>query len=80
MAKSKSHFDKFKTSKQGFMLLLSIFAFGLVLYFLNSIGFNMNYNSRAGGIKPVYQKVPLPTIVAKKAPNKTPDIRPYLKN
>lgn len=80
MPVNKKYFNKFKTSKQGFMLLLSIFAFGLVLYFLNSIGLNTNYNSSASGVKPVYQKVPLPSISPKKAPNKTPDVRPYFKD
>lgn len=83
MAKNKSYFHKFKISPQGFMLLVSVFALGLILYFLNTVGFNMNYNSRAGAIKPKYIKVPIPaapTIIPKKSPNKTPDIRPYLKN
>ena len=79
MPVNKKYFNKFKTSKQGFMLLLSIFAFGLVLYFLNSIELNTNYNSSASGVKPVYQKVPLPTEFPRR-PNKTPDVRPYFKD
>lgn len=79
MNKNKKYFNKFKTSKQGFMFLLSVFAFGLLLYLINSIGFNGNYNSNASEVKPIYKKIVVPTPSVKK-PNKTPDIRPYFKD